>query len=332
MAKLGVIVVGAGDMGSKHARHWQGAGAKVLAVCDPDLGRAQQSGSLVAAEATEHYLEWLEDERVQLVSICTPTFLHAELGLAALAAGKHVLCEKPIALSLAEAKQMKEMAERQDCQLRIGLMRRFDPATKKLQEWLEPLGNPVYVSAQIPAGIRPKQAMHDKRANGGPIIDMLCHHFDVWSRLFGAYPRLAYARGACFAQDKTELAHIHDKAIDTAVVVLEFPGGHVASIHISWGLPSGVPITEHHVYTAPGGLIKLDWDNENNRLELYKGKFKSVWQEPVDAWKVEIEQFYQELVYDAPKRLASADEAIRALELSLEILEQIEQSLEQEPI
>ncbi len=324
MASLVVVVVGAGDMGSKHARHWQAAGAQVLAVCDPDLARAETSAQLVNARAFKNYQEVLKNEDFNVVSICTPSFLHSEIAIAALNAGKHVLCEKPIALSLTEARQMKEAAEHNQRELRIGLMRRFDPATKVLKDWLEPLGKPIYVSAQIPAGIRPKLAMHDKHANGGPILDMLCHHFDMWQQLFGAYPNLVYAKGACFAENKKELERIKNKAIDTAMVVLEFPEGHVASIHISWGLPSGVPITEHHVYTAPGGLIKLDWDNENNRLELFKGKLKTCWQEPVDAWQGEIAQFYNELVNGAPRKVATADEAIETLKLSLEILELIE--------
>lgn len=321
---VGVVVVGAGDMGTKHARHWHTAGAQVLAVCDPDLKRAEASAQVVKARALSNYQDILHDKRVSVVSICTPTFLHPPIAIAALNAGKHVLCEKPIALNLADAELMQQTAKANQRELRIGLMRRFDPATQVLKQWLEPLGTPVYISVQIPAGIRPKLAMHDKHANGGPIIDMLCHHIDMWQQLFGSYPKLAYAKGLCLAKDKQELATIKYKAIDTAMVVLEFPEGHLASIHICWGLPAAVPITEHHVYTAPGGLIKLDWDNENNRLELYKGKFKTTWQEPVDAWQAEIAQFYAELVKGASRKVANTDEAIETLKLSLEILERIE--------
>lgn len=320
------MVIGAGDMGTRHARHWQAAGAKVLAVCDPDITRAQLSAEAVSAKAVDHYQDLLANQDIQLASICTPTFLHPAISIACLNAGKHVLCEKPIALTLPEAYRMQEAAKRNQRELRIGFMRRFDPTLTVLREKLEHLGAPLYISVQIPAGIRPKAAMHDKNANGGPVIDMLCHHFDMWHELFGTYPQLAYAKGSCLAQDKAELQQIASKAIDTAMVVLEFPQGHVASIHVSWGLPATVPISEHHMYTGPGGLIAVDWDNENNKLSFYQTKHQSVWQEPVDAWQGEIAQFYGELRHHLPRKLADAEDGIRALRLSLEILAEIEKT------
>lgn len=326
--QLGVIVIGAGDMGSKHARHWQTAGANVIAVCDPDLGRAQVSAELVGADAVADYKTLLARADIHAVSVCTPTFLHPNISIDCLKAAKHVLCEKPIALTIEDAKRMKAAAEKNKRELRIGFMRRFDPAVQVLREKLDKIGQPVFMSVQIPAGIRPKHAMHDTKANGGPIIDMLCHHFDMWHDLFGYYPKFAYAAGQTFAQNKTELERIQTKAIDTALIVLEFPKGHTASIHVSWGLPAGVPITEHYVYTGPEGLLKVDWNNEKNRIAFYDNETPQVWHEESDGWQHEIAQFYKELTQSAPRLVANADDGIKALELSLEILDMIEERLE----
>ena len=322
--QLGIIVIGAGDMGSKHAQHWHAAGARVVAVCDPDLSRAQAAADLVGADAVADYRTLLDRADIQAVSVCTPTFLHPSISIDCLNAGKHVLCEKPIALKLEDAERMKAAAETNNCELRVGFMRRFDPAIAILRDRLNNIGQPVFVSVQISAGIRPKHAMHDPKANGGPIIDMLCHHFDMWHDLFGTYPTLAYAKGNSFASNKAELEHLNTKATDTAIVVLEFPRGDTASIHISWGLPSGVPASEHYVYTGPDGLLMVDWNNIKNRIAFYNAEEPLVWHEESDGWQHEIAQFHAELSQTSKRKVASADDGIRALELSLEILATIE--------
>ena len=175
---LNVMVIGAGDMGSKHALHWQAAGAKVVAICDPNEARAKASADLVSAKVVTNYKSLLADKDIHAASVCTPTFLHSSISIDCLNAGKHVLCEKPIALTLNDAQMMKQTALNNQSELRIGFMRRFDPAIQVLRKKLKHLGTPVYVSVQIPAGIRPKHAMHDPHGNGGPIIDMLCHHIE----------------------------------------------------------------------------------------------------------------------------------------------------------
>src|SRR5690625_4573693 len=73
---LGVVVVGAGDLGSRHAQHWCEAGAKVIAVCDPWPERAALVAAAVGAEAATHPYDYLKRDDVHVVSVCTPTFLH----------------------------------------------------------------------------------------------------------------------------------------------------------------------------------------------------------------------------------------------------------------
>ena len=97
---LGVVVVGAGDLGTRHALHWHAAGARVVAVCDPWLERAAEVAAEVGAEAASDPGDYLQRSDVHVVSVCTPTFLHESYTVAALEAGKHVLCEKPAALAL----------------------------------------------------------------------------------------------------------------------------------------------------------------------------------------------------------------------------------------
>ncbi len=318
---LGVVVVGAGDLGSRHARHWHEAGARVVAVCDPWIERATEVAAQVGAEAATHPDDYLRRSDVHVVSVATPTFLHESYTVAALQAGKHVLCEKPVALSVPAAENMKRVAEENDRELRIGLMRRFDPAYARLLEWHARLGAPTLAQATLVAGLRPKRLMHDARGNGGPIIDMCCHLFDTWSTLFGGQPESVTAHGYTFGEGRSELASIEQKALDSAQFTLVYPGGHVGQVQVSWGLPSGVDHQERHSYVAPEGLLTVNW---NSGMTLYRGAAPDVWAAPqFDAWRAEVAQFYRELTSDAPQLTAGVDDSIAALRVSLAVLRSV---------
>jgi predicted dehydrogenase len=234
---LGAVVVGAGDMGARHALHWRDAGARLVGVFDPLRPRSEALAAEHDCLALDSLGEVLERDDVHVVSVCTPTFLHAHYTVAALRRGKHVLCEKPAALTLAEALAMKEAEDQGSALLRVGFMRRFDPAAHQILRWGGAIAEPVMAQATIAAGVRPKLLMHDAAANGGPIIDMCCHVFDQWAMLFGEGPVKVRAHGYTFSKDRPELASIELKALDSAHITLAYPGGGVGQVQVSWGLP-----------------------------------------------------------------------------------------------
>jgi len=318
---LGVVVVGAGDLGTRHAQHWCAAGARVVAVCDPWFERATEVAAMVGAEAATHPADYLKRSDVHVVSVCTPTFLHESYTIDALEAGKHVLCEKPAALAVPAALRMKAAAERYRKELRIGLMRRFDPAHEQLLKNHAQLGSPVLAQATIVAGLRPKRLMHDARGNGGPVIDMCCHLFDLWSVIFGGQPESVQAHGYTFGEGRSELASIEEKALDSALFTLTYPGGRVGQVQISWGLPSGVEYQERHSYVGPDGLLVVNW---NSGMTLYRSSAAESWKAPeFDAWRAQIEQFHRELTEGAPRQVAGIDDGIDALRVSLAVLKSV---------
>lgn len=323
MSELGVVVIGAGEMGSRHTQHWSAVGAKIIAVCDPNWELAQTLAASVNAEAHAVPDFVLDKAHVDVVSVCTPTFLHPQYTLQALGAGKHVLCEKPIALTLEDALEMKRLAEAKRLQLRIGLMRRFEPIFSKLKNRVTGLGTPVMGSVSITAGIRAKRLMHDRNANGGPVIDMCCHIFDLWALIFTEHPELVHAAGHILAENNPALASIKDKAIDSAAATFSFPSGHTAQLLITWGLPEGVPFSEQHCYIGSEGRVEVDWNYQNNLMRFHDGVGLTHYSGVRDPWATEIWQFYLELTQNAPRQVADADEAIAALELSLKVLEAI---------
>ena len=321
---LGIIIIGAGDMGRRHAQHWRTAGAKVIAICDPDLARAASIAQTLGAEAVADYQEMLKNPAVQVASVCTPTHLHEGATVNCLEAGLHVLCEKPIALTLTAAERMRDAAAKNKLELRIGFMRRFEPIFHELQRMMDAQSGIIKGSVQITAGIRPKILMHDKNANGGPIIDMCCHIFDVWKTLFKGKPQLLSASGTSYAQDNPALASIRDKAIDSAVATFGFSEGHRLQLLVSWGLPAGVPFSEKHTYISKDGLIEVDWNYQSNTVCLHDGVGSSTYRGERDPWQGEILQFYKELTQNAPREVADAQDGVDALELSLAMLDAID--------
>jgi myo-inositol 2-dehydrogenase / D-chiro-inositol 1-dehydrogenase len=318
---LTVAVIGAGDMGSRHAKHWHSLGARVVAVVDPDLPRAEAAAAAVGARADRGADAVLADPEIEVISVCTPTHLHAPFTVAALEAGKHVLCEKPAALTLRDAQAMEGAAQRSGKELRIGFMRRFDPAFRQLMDYAQRAGQPLLAQATITAGVRPKRLMHDALVNGGPIIDMCCHVFNLWDRILGGEPVAVSARGYTFSLDKPEVAHIATRALDSALITLEYADGSVGQLQVSWGLPAGIEPVERHTYVGPAGLVTVDW---NQHLTLRDASGVTRWRSRgVDPWRAQIEQFRREIQVGAAREVAGIAAGIAALRVSLAVLEAI---------
>jgi len=323
-----VAVIGAGDMGARHARHWAATGARIAVVCDPDEARSADLAAAYGAHAAADPIEAVARPGVDVVSVCTPTYLHAPVAIAALEAGRDVLCEKPVALTLADADAMAAAERSSGRRLRIGFMRRFDPVWRRVESDVAELGAPVMAQATLAAGVRPKLLMHDARANGGPVIDMACHLFDRWERVFGVPPVRISARGHTFGAGKPELAGIEHVALDTVQVSLDYGKAGSGQIQLSWGLPSGIPAVERHTYVGPDGLI----DTDGTTVQLVRGAEPSVYRrDGVDAWAEQIRAFARELDGDGPQGLADVQAGTRALRASLAVLAAVRDARPVEP-
>lgn len=324
--RLGAMIVAAGEMGERHAQHWTEAGVSVVAVFDPDSRRASALAARYGARSVGSLEEGLEVEGVDVVSVCSPTFLHARHTITSLKARKHVLCEKPAALDLGEAQAMREAERGSGRRLRIGFMRRFDAASRKVLGYGQALGFPLLAQATIAAGVRPKLLMHDATANGGPIIDMCCHIFDQWALLFGEQPCKVRAHGYTFSADKPEVASIERKALDSAHLTLAYPGGGVGQVQVSWGLPRGISPLERHTYMGPEGLVTVEWPTE---VVLHGGEGDTRWtNRGADPWRTEIAAFASELRGGDPGRLATIQDGIAALRTSLAVLQSVAEERE----
>ncbi|KKE79122.1 gfo/Idh/MocA family oxidoreductase [Bacilli bacterium] len=139
MTKICVAVIGCGSI-AKH-RHLieynNNPHVEIVAVSDINEARVKETAEKYHAKAYTSYEALLESENIDAVSVCLPNYLHAPVSIAALNAGAHVLCEKPMATSREEAEQMIEAAERNNKKLMIGHNQRFVSSHQKARKLIE---------------------------------------------------------------------------------------------------------------------------------------------------------------------------------------------------
>ncbi|MEW6250411.1 MAG: Gfo/Idh/MocA family oxidoreductase [Planctomycetota bacterium] len=251
-ATLRFGIVGLGAMGRLHfARLHQRPRSVVVAVCDPDARRrcgqwADSLGNLelmkrldgrVPFEGVAGYAtpaELLADPAVDAVVIAAPTCLHADLTVAALRAGKHVLCEKPMALRPADCDRMAAAAEESGRTLMVGQCLRFWPQYELARRYVQEgrLGSVRYINLRR-LGAAPEYSMGDwmldPAQSGGALLDLHVHDIDFAHYLLGL-PETIAARGVQSATG----------AVDHVVATCGYPGGAYAILEGGW-LPQPWP-------------------------------------------------------------------------------------------
>src|SRR5689334_15853808 len=131
--ELGFAIIGAGMVARYHATAIERtAGARLVAICRADQARAEETAAQFGVPCLADYTELLARDDVDAVCICTPSGMHAEQAIAAARAGKHVLVEKPIALTLADADAMIAACAQAGVRLGVALQRRTDPAFQRV--------------------------------------------------------------------------------------------------------------------------------------------------------------------------------------------------------
>ncbi len=188
MEKLKVGIIGCGNIGTTaHIPGYVADGtSEIVWFCDliPERAEEQQK-KLGTGRITTDYREVLADPEVDAISVCTPNTLHSEITIAALEAGKHVLCEKPAAYTYDEAVKMQEARVKSGKILNIGVVNRFNDSVRKIKELVDAgtLGEiyHVYVSFRAHRSIPGLGGAFTTKAiaGGGALIDWGVHYLDI---------------------------------------------------------------------------------------------------------------------------------------------------------
>ena len=253
---LNVGFIGCGGIARHHAaRLSQLSSPKVrlAATADPyrdaatSFARDFGNGGDVAVFAD--YRDLLRREDVDAVFVCTPTYLHAAPVIAAARAGKHVFCEKPMAMKVGDAHRMAAACERHGVRLTIGFVRRFDTFWGCMRRIVTAgtLGSPaVWLSAS--AGHQGRVWMRDADKGGGPLMDGAVHNYDFALQMFGPAETV---QASALRFDKTSVG------ADTASAIVTFASGDQLSMSWSWGMPAGVRTSSINEIIGPAGALPI---------------------------------------------------------------------------
>jgi predicted dehydrogenase len=249
---------------------------------------------------------------IDAVSICTPTPTHAELAIRALQAGRHVLCEKPIARTLAQAQAMVAAAEQSGATLMIGHVSRFEADHRAARDVLQrgDLGH-LRMGFQSIAGPTPNWSSNgwlaDATQSGGPVVDLAIHSFDYLLWLFASPVERVTAVGV----------HQTLSLPSYALVTLRFANGGLGLVETSWVHPRAHGLMVRTELTGTLGRLAWDYEQISGMQVIREETGRRIM--PLlgeDSFVAEIAAFVA-CIADGTEPPIPAREAIRALQVAL---------------
>lgn len=192
--KLGIAIHGAGWVAHAHAASWRkNPRAQIVSVSDVDRERAQRFAAefALACEVRDDYQQVLDDPRVDVVDITGPSQVHAQQGIAAARAGKHLLVEKPIGLTLAENRALRDAVAQAGVKSVAGFVLRWNPAVETIRSLVGSgaIGQLVYAEVDYWHRMRPTHHawnLHSRKQTGGSAMLLVgCHAVDTLRWLTG---------------------------------------------------------------------------------------------------------------------------------------------------
>jgi predicted dehydrogenase len=323
MSDLKAAVIGVGSMGQHHARVYSElAETELVAVADVSEERCARITAQYGGKAYTDYLEMLESERPDVISVAVPTRFHREVTEAALSAGAHVLVEKPIASAVAEAQALIKAARAADRKLMVGHIVRFDPTVQALKEHLDAgeLGKIFQIVCRrvgpFPSRIR----------DVGVVVDLAPHDLDIMRYVTGEDPLRVYA--------ETE-QQIHTDHEDLVTALLRFPNGITGMLEINWLTPTKV---RDVIVLGEQGMFRADcllqdlyfYENAEANGEMWsplrmlkgvsEGRMTRYPLKRYEPLKAELAAFISAVINDQPVPITGED-GLAALKLALALVE-----------
>lgn len=278
--KLRAGVIGTG-MGRFHMEGYAThPGSELVAVCDLNVEEARQFADKYGAKHVfRDYRKLLEMEELDAVSVVVPNLLHAKMTIAALKAGKHVLCDKPMAIKLADAEAMVRAAKAANKRLMINMVLRFNGVQMELRDriaegeigevyyarshWIRRKGIPF---ADFPADgemARGQWFVRKREAGGGASVDIGVHMFDlVWWLTGGKKPATVLASTYSHLVPK-RLAKIgvEGDVDDLATALVKMKTGETIFLEVSWDAHQP-PYLGFEIFGTKGGAKWAEWAKE----------------------------------------------------------------------
>ncbi len=318
MTNVGII--GCGMMGRVHSIAYTGLeNVNVKAVASLSREQTLECARL-ASSRTSTVAEILNDEEIEIVSICTPTDTHRDLVVEAARSKKHIFCEKPIARTLKDALEMVEVCKQNGVSLGVDHVVRFFDSYSRAKSLIEEgtIGK-VVMARLYRGGVFPKHGWNnwfdELGRSGGVLLDLSIHDFDFLRTVLGEVESIT-ARSV-----KNTPSH-PGRNRDHALAILKFANGSLAHVEGSWAEPDNAPskFATSFEFVGRDGMITYDSDEDfTMRVQTASNDYPSFSKSTPaanDPYGLHIQKFI-EAVREERKVPVDGTEAIEALKISL---------------
>jgi predicted dehydrogenase len=271
MDRVGFGVIGAGLFGENHALVYSRLpGVELVAVCDQNEARAREVAERYGARTYyTDYVQLLAEPDISAVSIATPDFAHSEIALAAAQAGKHILCEKPLATTVEEAQSIVDAAARAGVKLMVDFHNRVNPPFVAARESVRDgaIGTPSYAYARLSNTTFVPLEMLSWADRSSALFFLGSHAIDIMRFILNDTVARVHA-----VSRSGILKGLGVDAPDFHVAIAEFERGAVVTFENAWILPRSQPMVYDFKVEVLGseGALYVD-SSHHGAFELHSG-------------------------------------------------------------
>jgi predicted dehydrogenase len=314
MLKVGLV--GFGFMGRMHFDNYVGFPVRLAAVCDirieqlkdgkadGNMDTAKEVYDLSAFRLYDELENMIAAEELDVIDLAVPTYLHSELACSLLKRGYHVLCEKPMARTSAEARKMIEAAVRSSKKLMIGQCLRFWPGYEYLKELVESGRFGQVTEGYFYRGSgSPKSWFLDEKLSGGAILDMHIHDSDMIQYLFGSPVRVSTLGRNVLPGTGYDICSTH----------YVYPDGKVINAQVDWTLEGDFGFYMGYRVNFEQGNVVFDGAKVRvhpNHAPGYEAELAAD-----DGYYRELVYFLEGIVHDRELSVCLPESAAESLEL-----------------
>ncbi len=320
MLKIGIV--GSGFMGSTHAAAWAKLPVELVGICSADEVKGKKLAELYGGKLFTDLGAMLQ--LVDAVDICTPTHLHHPMVLQAAAAGKHVVCEKPLARTASQAREMIAVCKKANVNLLVAHVLRFSPEYVQAKAVVErgDIGK-VAVQRFTRCSALPNWAadnwLMDLEKSGGMLLDLMIHDFD-YARWVAGDVESVFAKSLRGQRPGSKE--------DYALVMLKHTNGAITNVEGGWAYGPGMFRTAFEI-AGDAGLIEHPADSSTPIGIYMKQAAAGVTDAPIptsplaeDPYFTQIKHFYEVLTNGMVPRVTGAD-GLAAVQIGLAAIESV---------
>jgi inositol 2-dehydrogenase len=320
MRKLGIGVLGVGEMGKRHAENIrrQVPEARLVAVADVAGARAKQVAEELEIEHVFFGLEEMVQRKdIEAVLIATPDKFHAKAICTAAAAGKDILCEKPLATTLEDARAAMQEVSRRGVRLQIGFMRRYDPAYSAAMKRVEAgeIGTPVLFKSVGRDKDEPPLAAYQSNINGMLFYNNTIHDFDLARWLM--QDEVSEVHAYTTTTIRPEVAKYGD--VVASVVNLKYVHGAIGNVEsyvqavYAYDVRTEIVGSKGSIFVGSLQKTPAIFLTTHGSNEILADHFLSRF---ADAYLAEVQDFVRTMLTDKAPRV-TAEDGLRALEIAV---------------